>query len=328
MSVNIKRPSNSRLARLAQLKIESKKKKLKSKIGAKIKKRVKVEFDSESETETNKEREREVWIQPKITTGVPIKLGNGPPEENWEDAPDGAIYVEEETADVYLHAEKLGWVQLNGWCPDIGEENPNEENPPDPMTGDMYVNVLTADLFYFVEGFGWVLINGLIGPQGPEGQVGPIGPAGFADVFYAITGKEIQELTIDPVSLVWEIPEFQDTDYHFLDDLRTLRITNCGIEPARYQVQIKLSICRKDNPTKLLKSGVEFYLQQDGKVVPGSLTYAMLPCAGNHSVFINVIVEVHASSEIDLTIEGRVTGSGEICILQDGSNCWQVVKLG
>jgi len=252
-------------------------------------------------------------------------LGQGPPEETWLDPPNGGIYVEEDSANVYLHVADLGWVQLNGWCPDVGEEDPCQENPEDPMSGDMYLNILTSDLFYFVEGFGWVLLNGIEGPPGPNG---PPGPPGFSDIFYAVTPRTEQVLKIQPQAVKWEIPEFQDTDYSLQDDQTSLRIQNCGVDPARYQVQIKLSIHRKDELIKLTKSGVEFYLNQDDELVPGSLTYAMMPFAGQHSLFINVIVEVLGGSEIDLVLEGRATGQGDLVILQDQSNCWQVVKLG
>ena len=86
-------------------------------------------------------------------------LGQGPPEESWDHPPNGAIYVEEDSADVHLHVTNLGWVHLNSWCPDVGEEDPCEENPEDPMSGDMYLNILTSDLYYFVEGFVYLKKN-------------------------------------------------------------------------------------------------------------------------------------------------------------------------
>jgi len=255
---------------------------------------------------------------------ITVCTGQGPPEENLVNPPNGALYVEETTADAYLYAVDIGWVALNGWCPDIGEEDPSKDNPNNPETGDLYVNILTADLFYFVEGFGWVLVSGVAGPPGPAG------PPGFADVFVTRSGKSSNKIkllntkTIQTTTiLTWDTPDFQDGGYQLLNDNQSLKISNCRSEPVRYQVQVKLNLDCQDTNSY---GSVELSLLEDNREVPGSLSYLNVSQTGKHSIYSNAIVEVQGSREVDLKIVSKATGQGKITIIENSS--WQVTKLG
>lgn len=82
----------------------------------------------------------------------------------------GQFYVNKDSGNTYLYADTLGWIDMSGWQPDVGEGVPETDNPPNPINGDQYLNVLNGDLYVFNEGFGWVMINGVEGPRGPPGE--------------------------------------------------------------------------------------------------------------------------------------------------------------
>lgn len=110
---------------------------------------------------------------------------HGLPYEHINNPRSGQFYVNLDTGDTYLFAKQLGWLDINGWQPDVGEGAPDEENPANPLSGDQYLNIFTGDLYVFNEGFGWILQNAIEGPPGPAGEsfsfeletiTGPTGP--------------------------------------------------------------------------------------------------------------------------------------------------------
>jgi hypothetical protein len=82
----------------------------------------------------------------------------------------GQLYVDKDTGNTYLYADSLGWIDMSGWQPDVGEGVPDISNPPNPISGDQYLNILNGDLYVFNEGLGWVMLNGIEGPRGPPGD--------------------------------------------------------------------------------------------------------------------------------------------------------------
>lgn len=99
-----------------------------------------------------------------------VVVGHGMPYQVVRKPRNGQFFVDQDTGDTYLFASKIGWLDLNGWQPDVGEGVPDAENPPDPLSGDQYLNILNGDLYVFTDGFGWVLQNGIEGPRGPPGE--------------------------------------------------------------------------------------------------------------------------------------------------------------
>jgi len=114
-----------------------------------------------------------------------LVVGHGLPYESINRPRNGQFYVDLDSGDTYLFAKQMGWLDLNGWQPDVGEGPPDEENTPDPLSGDQYLNIFNGDLYVYAEGMGWVLQNAIEGPPGPAGEsfsfdiettTGPTGP--------------------------------------------------------------------------------------------------------------------------------------------------------
>lgn len=119
-------------------------------------------FNRNKSKPTKKSSKKSSKIGPVVADGMPFNAIRKPKN--------GQFFVNQTTGDTYLYASQLGWLDMNGWQPFVGEGVPQQDNPPYPNSGDQYLNVLSGDLYVFAEGFGWVLQNGLQGPQGPPGD--------------------------------------------------------------------------------------------------------------------------------------------------------------
>ncbi len=259
--------------------------------------------------------------KPKKTNRKQHKLTNqllvnqGSPDSVISKPQHGLIYVDELSADSFIYVSNLGWVQLNGWCPDAGEDPPSSENPINPISGDQYINVLTGDFYYFVEGFGWISLTGV---EGPRGEPGPTGDPGFADLFYTIAKK--QELKNEFSQIKWlNIPEFEDNDYQLEDTI--IKINPQLTDPIRYEIKVKISIEDSYDQLDLF----EFRIKEGDQIIPGSLTYGCLP-VGVYKVSISLggIIEVIGESQVSL--EGKITSNGEIKVMED--SYFMIIRLG
>lgn len=99
-----------------------------------------------------------------------VIVESGVPTDTVANPINGQLYVNKDSGDTYLFAASLGWIDMSGWQPDVGEGVPDATNPPNPLSGDQYLNILNGDLFVFNEGLGWVMLNGVEGPPGPPGE--------------------------------------------------------------------------------------------------------------------------------------------------------------
>ena len=99
-----------------------------------------------------------------------LVVGEGHPWASIFKPVNGQVYINKDTADAFIFAKKLGWINLSGWQPDVGEGPPDVDNPPDPISGDQYLNIFNGDLYVFTEGMGWILQNAIEGPKGEKGD--------------------------------------------------------------------------------------------------------------------------------------------------------------
>jgi hypothetical protein len=236
-----------------------------------------------------------------------VIVGNGFPEDNYDDPIDGAMYIDDESLNVYIYANKVGWIILNGWMPDVGEGVPNI---PDAKTGAQYVDVLTGDLYYYTEGFDWRLVNGIQGPPGPFG---------FTDVFMTCRKPIYQVITMFDNLISWDIPDYQDKCYSLVNST-CIKINNQAAEPVRFQINVKISTEIEDD-----KAQVIYVIRNNNTPVTGSMTYAHL-FKGKNSTIMNSLVEVNAQDSILLSIAHKSVDNNDIKI--DDNTTLEIIKLG
>jgi hypothetical protein len=283
---------------------------------------------SASASDSDSDTLKSINILSKSHNKTNVIVAKGTPDSV---ATDGTFYIEPDTADIYIYVDALGWIQLNGWAPDVGETIPEAGSPANPITGNQYINILTGDLYYYVEGFDWILLNGLVGPAGPagpQGEQGTQGAHGFSDVFYAVTPNVQQILNRKAQLIKWDISAaytIQDPIYHLDMTSDIIHIENSGSEPMRFQIRGKISLALMSGD----KVESEIYLLLNKNVVPGSLTYCHNDnLESRKSNIFGALIKVEANSKAELAVEARTrSGDGKITVLSDGSCSLEIIKL-